>query len=51
MADRAPKLIAEILKTLAEYGFVRGQSGWLPISMRKSWPVTLAGAMEWLIHS
>ena len=51
LADRAPKLIAEILKTLAEYGFSRGQSGWLPISMRKSWPVTLAGAMEWLIHS
>ena len=50
MADRAPKLMAEMLKTLALYGCVQ----LLPVSpmvTRKSWLASSVGASEWLIHS
>ncbi len=48
MAESAPKLMAEMLKTLAEYGLATRPS---PIAMRKSWLAMSTGAMEWLIHS
>ena len=42
--DNAPKLIAEMLKTLASYG--RVQLALSPILTRKSWDVSSVGASE-----
>jgi len=47
-AESAPKLIAEMLNTLAEYGCVQASP---PTATRKSWLSIFAGAREWLIHS
>jgi hypothetical protein len=56
LADSAPKLMAEMLNTLASYGCVHGWwppscCGVPPITMRKSWFASLVGCIEWLIHS
>ena len=47
LPESEPKLIAEMLKTLAEYGIAR--SG--PITTRKSCEAISVGQTEWLIHS
>lgn len=47
LAESAPKLMAEMLNTLAEYGCLR--SG--PMVTRKSCVAMRVGASEWLIHS
>ena len=47
LADSEPKLIAEMLNTLAEYGFAADA----PMTTRKSCVSSLVGASEWLIHS
>jgi hypothetical protein len=44
----APKLSAEMLNTLAEYGRAQRSP---PIAMRKSCVGGSVGAIEWLIHS
>ena len=48
LADSAPKLIAEMFSTEAEYGCSQVFS---PIIRRKSLSLTCAGFSEWLIHS
>jgi hypothetical protein len=48
LADSAPKLIAEMLNRLAEYGRVQRAP---PMGVRKSWLATLLGCRLWLIHS
>ena len=46
-ADSDPKLIAEMLKMLALYGWARPA----PITTRKSCDFSTDGCIEWLIHS
>ncbi len=47
LAESAPKLIAEMLKMLALYGWARPA----PTSTRKSCVFSSVGCSEWLIHS
>jgi hypothetical protein len=47
LADNAPKLMAEMLNTLAEYGCAL----FSPMMMRKLCDSGCAGSSEWLIHS
>ena len=57
LADSAPKLMAEMLNTLAWYGWVQGDtdcegaSGLPPIHKRKSCDGSCVGASEWFTHS
>jgi hypothetical protein len=46
LADRAPKLIAEMLKTLAEYGWARAVGVVADLDAE-----VVARHGEWLIHS
>ncbi len=50
LALSEPKLIAEMLNTLASYGCVQPLAAW-PTVTRKSWLASTVGTSEWLIHS
>lgn len=50
VGGKAPKLVAEMSKTLALYGWVQPVLP-LPIEMRKSCEASSVGAIEWLSHS
>ena len=48
LALSAPKLIAEMLNRLAEYGWLQRSP---PMLVRKSCDAIVLGCSEWLIHS